>query len=56
MDSSSQQRLIVAVCCGGLGDQMVAPFVFEGRLTGKLYLRFLQKILPERLVEMLLNK
>ena len=39
-----------------LDDQLIGPFILEGRLTGEAYLRFLQEELPQRLEDVPLNK
>ena len=36
--SNFQLRCSVNMCCGVLDDQLFGPFIFEGRLTGELYL------------------
>jgi hypothetical protein len=32
-------------------DQLIRPFIFEGRLTGEAYLRFLQLLRATRVVQ-----
>lgn len=41
-----QTRFSVNVWCGIIGNHLVGPFVLEHRLTGQLYLNFLQETLP----------
>ena len=50
MKSIFQQRFSVNWWCAVLDDQLIGPFILEGRLTREAYLRFLQKELP-RLLE-----
>ena len=33
--------------CGIVGDHVIGPYFFEGRLTGKVYANFLQNVLPQ---------
>ena len=56
MESNFQQRFNVNVWCAVLDDQLIGPFMLEGRLTGETYLRFLQEELPQLLEEVPLNK
>ena len=42
--------------CAVLDDQLIGPFILEGRLTGEAYLRFLQEDLPQLLEDVPLNK
>jgi len=44
------------VWCAVLDDQLIGPFILEGRLTGEAYLRFLQEELPRLLDDVPLNK
>jgi len=44
------------VRCAVLDDQLIGPFILEGRLTGEAYLRFLQEELPRLLEDVPLNK
>ena len=46
-ESNFQHRFNVNVWCGMLYDQVIGPFVFEGRLNGQLYLQFLSEELPQ---------
>ena len=46
VESNCQQRFSVNVWCAVLNDQLIGPFILEGRLTGETYLRFLQEELP----------
>ena len=48
--------VFVNVWCAVLDDQLIGPFILEGRLTGEAYLRFLQKELPRLLEDMPFNK
>jgi len=41
--SNFQQRFCVNGWCAVLDDQLIGPFILEGRLTGEAYLRFLQE-------------
>jgi len=43
VESNFQQRFSVNVWCAVLDDQLIGPFILEGRLTGEVYLRFLQE-------------
>ena len=54
--SKFQKRFSVNVWCAVLDDQLIGPFILEGRLTGEVYLRFLQKELPRLLEDVPLNK
>jgi len=56
VESNFQQRFSVNVWCAVLDDQLIGPFVLEGRLTGETYLRFLQEELPRLLEDVRLNK
>ena len=42
--------------CAVLDDQLIGPFILEGRLTGEAYLRFLQEELPRSLEDVPSNK
>ena len=44
------------VWCAVWDDQLIGPFILEGRLTGEAYLRFLQEELPRLLDDVPLNK
>jgi hypothetical protein len=39
VESNFQIRFIVSVWCAVLDDQVIGPFIFEGRLAGEMYLR-----------------
>jgi len=41
VESNFQLRFSVNMWCAVLDDQLIAPFILEGRLTGEAYLRFL---------------
>ena len=56
VEGNLQLRFSVNVCCAVLDDQLIGPFILEGRLTGKAYLRFLQEELPRLLEDVSLNK
>ena len=56
VESNFQQRFSVNVWCAVLDDQLIGPFILEGRLTGEAYLRFLQEELPPLLEDVPLNK
>ena len=42
VERNFQQRFSVNVWCAVLDDQLIGPFILEGRLTEEAYLRFLQ--------------
>ena len=44
------------MCGVQLGGQLIGPFILEGRLTGEVYLRFLQEELPQLLEDVPLDK
>jgi len=46
VESNFQLRFSVNVWCAVLDDQLIGPFILEGRLTGEAYLQFLQEELP----------
>ena len=46
----------VNVWCAVLDDQLIGPFILEGRLTGEAYLRFLQVELARLLEDVPLDK
>jgi len=46
VESNFQLRFSVNVWCAVLDDQLIGPFILEGRLTGEAYLRFLLEELP----------
>ena len=54
--SNFQLRFSVNVWFAVLDDQLIGPFVLEGRLTGEVYLRFLQEELPRLLEDVPLSK
>ena len=56
VESNFQLRFSVNVWCAVLYDQLIGPFVLEGRLTGEAYLRFLHEELPRLLEDVSLNK
>jgi len=56
VESNFQLHFNVNVWCAVLDDQLIGPFILEGRLTGEAYLRFLQEELPRLLEDVLLNK
>jgi len=56
VESNFQLRFSVSVWCAVLDDQLIGPFVLEGRLTGEAYLRFPQEELPRLLEDVPLNK
>jgi hypothetical protein len=56
VESNSQQRYNVIVWFAGLDDQLLGPFIFEGYLTGQVYLCLLQEELPEVLYNVLFSK
>ena len=56
VESNFQQRFSVNEWCAVLDDQLIGPFILEGRLTREAYLRFLQEELPRLLEDVPLNK
>jgi len=56
VESIFQQRFSVNERCAVLDDQLIGPFVFEGRLTRETYLRILKEELPRLLEDVPLNK
>jgi hypothetical protein len=56
MYSNFQLRFSVNVRCSGLDDQLIGPFVFEGHLTGEMYLQLQLAELLQLLVDVPLNK
>jgi len=56
LESNFQQRFSVNVWCAVLDDQLICPFILEGRLPGEAYLRFLQEELPRLKEDVPLNK
>jgi len=51
-----QQRFSVNVWCAVKDDQLIGPFILEGRLTGEAYFRFLQEELSRLMEDVPLNK
>jgi hypothetical protein len=49
VETTFQHRFSVNVWCGVLHDRLIGPFIFPGRLTGEVYLHFLQDELPQLL-------
>ena len=47
VESNFQLRFSVNVWCAVLDDQLIGPFILEGRLTGEAYLLFLQRNCPD---------
>ena len=56
LSKATFNNVLVSMCCAVLDDQLIGPFILEGRLTGEAYLRFLQEELPRRLENVTLNK
>ena len=56
VESNFQLRFSVNVLCAVLDNQLIGPFILEGRLIGEAYLRFLQEELPRFLYDVPLNK
>ena len=56
VECNFQLRFSVNVWCAILDDKLIGPFILEGRLTGEVYLRFLQEEWPWLLEDMPLNK
>lgn len=52
----SQHRFSLNVWCGIINDTLIGPHFFAGRLTGEIYLHFLQLILPNLLAEANVNR
>jgi hypothetical protein len=50
------RRFIVNVWFAVLDDQLIGPFILEGRLTGQAYLKFLADDLPQLLEDVPLDK
>jgi len=55
VENNFQLRFSVNVWCAVLDDQLIGPFILEGRLTGEAYLKFLQEELPRLLEDVPLN-
>jgi hypothetical protein len=49
METNFQHRFSINLWCGVLHDQLISQFVFPGRLTGAVYLQFLQEELLQLL-------
>jgi len=56
VESNFLLRFSVNVWSAVLDDQLIGPFILEGRLTGESYLQFLQEELPRLLEDVPLNK
>ena len=56
VESNTQLHFTVNVWCAVVDDQLIGPFILEIRLTGEVYLRFLQEELPRLLEDVPLNK
>jgi len=56
VESNFQLRFCVNVWSAILDDQLIGPFILEGRLGGEAYLRFLQEDLPRIFENVPLNK
>jgi len=56
VESKFQLCFSVNAWCAVLNDQLIGPFILEGRLTGEVNLRFLQEELPRILEDVPLNK
>ena len=56
VESNFQLRFFVNVWSAILDDQLIGPFILEGRLGGEAYLRFLQEDLPRIFEDVPLNK
>jgi len=55
VESNFQLCFSVNVWCAVLDDQLIGPFILEGRLTVEMYLTFLQEELPRILEDVPLN-
>jgi hypothetical protein len=44
METNFQHHFSINLWCGVLHNQLISPFVFPGRLTGVVYLQFLQEL------------
>jgi len=40
---ATSNYILVSVWCAVLDDQLICPFILQGRLTGEAYLKFLQE-------------
>jgi hypothetical protein len=47
METNFQHRFSINLWCGVLHDQLIGLFIFPERLTGAVYLQFLQEELPQ---------
>ena len=56
VESNFELCFSVNVWCAVLDDQLIGPFILDGRLTEEAYLRFLQEELPRLLKDVPLNK
>jgi hypothetical protein len=56
VQSNFQLRCSVKVWCAVLDDRVISPFIFDCRLTGEVYLRFLREEQAKLLEYMPLNK
>jgi len=56
VESNFQLRFCVNVWYADLDEQLIGPFILEGRLGGEAYLRFLQEDLPRIFEDVPLNK
>ena len=56
VESNFRLRFSVNLSCAVLDNQLIGPFILEGRITGEAYLRFLQEELPRLLEDVHLNK
>ena len=55
VESNFRLHFSVIVWCAVLDDQLIGTFILEGRLTGQVYLKFLQEELPRVLEDVPLN-
>jgi hypothetical protein len=49
IETNFQHHFSINLWCGVLHDQLIGPFISPGRLTGAVYLQFLQEQLPQLL-------
>jgi hypothetical protein len=43
METNFQHHFSIKLWCGVLHDHLIGPFIFPGRLTGAVYLKFLKE-------------
>ena len=50
-----QHPWFVNCWCGIVGDHVIGPYFFEGRLTGQVYANVLQNVMPQSMEDVPLN-